>query len=123
MKLVNKFSCNFYYFKIKKNIYFITKYLNQMKSINLFKMELAILWNDNSETILPYTVLRKACPCAFCGGEKDVLGNQYGGQGVVVDKKISIVKYTKVGYYGLQFFFSDGHKDGIYTFELLKKLS
>ena len=123
MKLVNKFSCNFYYFKIKKNIYFITKYLNQMKSINLFKTELAILWNDNSETILPYTALRRACPCAFCSGEQDVLGNQYGGENVVVDKKIVVVKYTKVGYYGLQFFFSDGHKDGIYTFELLKKLS
>ena len=123
MKLVNKFSCNFYYFKIKKNIYFITKNINIMQSINLFKTELAILWQDNSETILPYTTLRSACPCAFCSGEKDVLGNQYGGQTVSVDKNISIVKFTKVGYYGLQFFFSDGHKDGIYTFKLLKSLS
>ena len=123
MKLVNKFSCNFYYFKIKKNIYFITKNINIMQSINLFKTELAILWQDNSETILSYTTLRSACPCAFCSGEKDVLGNQYGGQAVSVDKNISIVKFTKVGYYGLQFFFSDGHKDGIYTFELLKSLS
>ena len=123
MKLVNKFSCNFYYFKIKKNIYFITKNINIMQSINLFKTELAILWQDNSETILSYTTLRSACPCAFCSGEKDVLGNQYGGQTVSVDKNISIVKFTKVGYYGLQFFFSDGHKDGIYTFELLKSLS
>ena len=123
MKLVNKFSCNFYYFKIKKNIYFITKNINIMQSINLFKTELAILWQDNSETILSYTTLRSACPCAFCSGEKDVLGNQYGGQAVSVDKNISIVKFKKVGYYGLQFFFSDGHKDGIYTFELLKSLS
>ena len=123
MKLVNKFSCNFYYFKIKKNIYFITKNINIMQSINLFKTELAILWQDNSETILSYTTLRSACPCAFCSGEKDVLGNQYGGQAVSVVKNISIVKFKKVGYYGLQFFFSDGHKDGIYTFELLKSLS
>ena len=95
MKLVNKFSCNFYYFKIKKNIYFITKYLNQMKSINLFKTELAILWNDNSETILPYTALRRACPCAFCSGEQDVLGNQYGGENVVVDKKWYVSKMSE----------------------------
>ena len=122
MKLVNKFSCNFYYFKIKKNISFITKYINTMKSINLFKTELAILWGDNSETILPYRTLREACPCAFCSGEKDVLGHQYGGQNVAVDKNISIIKYTKVGYYGLQFFFSDGHKDGIYTFDFLKTM-
>ena len=38
-------------------------------------------------------------------------------------KNISIIKYSNVGYYGLQFFFSDGHKDGIYTFEFLKNLS
>ena len=94
-----------------------------MKSINLFKTELAILWEDDSETILSYIALRKACPCAFCSGEKDVLGNQYGGQNVAANQSISIIKYTKVGYYGLQFFFSDGHKDGIYTFELLKNLS
>ncbi len=94
-----------------------------MKSINLFKEELAILWDDDSESIIPYTKLRQACPCAFCSGEKDVLGNQYGGQDVAVKKNISIIKYSNVGYYGLQFFFSDGHKDGIYTFEFLKNLS
>ena len=94
-----------------------------MKSINLFKDELAILWDDNAESIILYTKLRSACPCAFCNGEKDVLGNQYGGQNIKADKNISIIKYTLVGYYGLQFFFSDGHKDGIYTFELLKNLS
>ena len=95
----------------------------EMQSINLFKEELAILWDDGSETIIPYIKLRQACPCAFCSGEKDVLGNQYGGQNVTAEKNISIIKYSSVGYYGLQFFFSDGHKDGIYTFEFLKNLS
>ena len=91
-----------------------------MKSINLFKNELAILWEDDTETYISYTILRKLCPCAFCSGEKDVLGNQYGGESVVPEKAISIVQFKKVGFYGLQFFFSDGHKDGIYTFEFLK---
>jgi len=94
-----------------------------MKSIHLFKTELAILWEDGSESIVPFTTLRSACPCAFCSGEKDVLGNKYGGVDVKLDQAITIIKYEKVGYYGLQFFFSDRHKDGIYTFELLKKLA
>ena len=94
-----------------------------IKSINLFKKELAILWEDNSETVVLYQKLRAHCPCAFCSGEKDVLGNQYGGTNVNINKDVALVKYKKVGYYGLQFFFSDGHKDGIYTFELLKSLS
>jgi DUF971 family protein len=94
-----------------------------IKSINLFKEELAILWADNSETVVLYQKLRTCCPCAFCCGEKDVLGNQFGGEKVDINKDIALIKYKKVGYYGLQFFFSDGHKDGIYTFELLKSLS
>ena len=91
-----------------------------MKSINLFKNELALLWEDDTETYIPYAILRKLCPCAFCSGEKDVLGNQYGGVEVVPEKEISIIPFKKVGFYGLQFFFSDGHKDGIYTFDFLK---
>ena len=92
-----------------------------VKSINLFKSEVAILWEDDVETYIPYGELRSLCPCAFCSGEKDVLGNQYGGNKIVPKPDIVVVRFQKVGFYGLQFFFSDGHKDGIYTFELLKK--
>ena len=91
-----------------------------MKSINLFGAELAILWEDETETIIKYSALRRMCPCAFCSGEKDVLGNQYGGVDLKEDNEISILKFEKIGHYGLQFFFSDGHKDGIYTFDFLK---
>ena len=93
-----------------------------MKSLNLFKTELAILWEDNTETIVQYSFLRKRCPCAFCSGEKDALGNQYGGKELKENKEVSIVAFEKIGYYGVQFFFSDGHKDGIYTFKFLKTL-
>ena len=37
--------------------------------------ELAIAWSDGTETFLNLEVLRRACPCAVCGGEPDVLGN------------------------------------------------
>ena len=36
--------------------------------------ELAIAWNDGTESFLKVELLRRACPCAACGGEPDVLG-------------------------------------------------
>ena len=91
-----------------------------IQSINLFKNEVAIVWENQTTTVIKNTKLRQLCPCAFCSGEKDVFGNKYGGGDIKTMEIISIVKFKKVGYYGLQFFFSDGHKDGIYTFDFLK---
>ena len=92
-----------------------------MKTIQFFSDILIITWANNKETIISYANLRKICPCAMCGGESDVLGNVYGGTKVAANKDIKIVKYNQIGHYGVQFYFSDGHKDGIYTFDLLKK--
>ena len=92
-----------------------------MKTIKFFSDILIITWDNGNETIISYADLRKLCPCALCGGESDVLGNVYGGTDVAFNKEIKILKYNRIGHYGLQFYFSDGHKDGIYTFDLLKK--
>ena len=70
-----------------------------------------------------YKKLRELCPCAFCSGEKDVLGNVYKGEKTIIKDDIKIIKYEFIGHYGLQFYWSDGHKDGIYTLELLKEFS
>ena len=58
----------------------------------------------------------------MCGGESDVMGNIYGGEKVTANENIKILKYSSIGHYGIQFYFSDGHKDGIYTFDFLKTL-
>jgi len=94
-----------------------------IQSINLFKKELALVWDDGTSSIIENITLRQACPCAFCSGETDVLGNKYGGVQQKINTEVFIVKYEQVGYYGLQFFFSDGHKDGIYTFKFLRSLN
>jgi DUF971 family protein len=39
--------------------------------------ELAVKWDDGSETYIPLERLRRACPCAGCHGETDILGNVY----------------------------------------------
>ena len=45
------------------------------KNLQLIGSELAIEWNDGAESFLALELLRRACPCASCGGEPDVLGN------------------------------------------------
>ena len=37
--------------------------------------ELAIRWEDGSESFIPLETLRRCCPCASCHGETDILGN------------------------------------------------
>jgi DUF971 family protein len=46
----------------------------QPKAIQKIGTELAIAWSDGQETYLPLEALRRACPCASCGGEPDFLG-------------------------------------------------
>ena len=94
-----------------------------LKDVVLLPTLLAIKWTNNQESFIPFFLLRKRCPCAFCSGETDALGNQYRGPGFSVVKDILIINYSSVGHYGLRLYFSDGHKDGIYTFDFLKTCS
>src|SRR5436309_9955717 len=47
----------------------------ELKNLQLIGNELAMRWNDGVESYLPLERFRRACPCAVCGGEPDVLGN------------------------------------------------
>tara|TARA_Y100000994_G_scaffold247572_1_gene253242 strand:+ start:1026 stop:1319 length:294 start_codon:yes stop_codon:yes gene_type:complete len=95
-----------------------------IKSIVVFEKELALKLSDGSDLFVNLADLRKACPCAGCSGETDVFGNTYIGENkkLVLDA-FKVVKYSFVGLYGVRFFWGDGHRDGIYTFDLLKSLN
>tara|TARA_Y100000748_G_scaffold296453_1_gene289284 strand:- start:245 stop:538 length:294 start_codon:yes stop_codon:yes gene_type:complete len=95
-----------------------------IKSIVVFEKELALKLSDDSDLFVNLADLRKACPCAGCSGETDVFGNTYIGENkkLVLDA-FKVVKYSFVGLYGVRFFWGDGHRDGIYTFDLLKSLN
>ena len=41
--------------------------------------ELVIVWEDGREDYIALEKLRRACPCAMCRGERDILGNLYKG--------------------------------------------
>ena len=93
-------------------------------SIALFDNEIAIKWSDGLDVFISLKALRFGCPCAWCSGEKDVLGNVYKGQqSKLSDASFLITRYEKVGLYGIRFFWKDNHHDGIYSFDLLKRLS
>src|ERR1700709_943778 len=84
--------------------------------------QLAIQWNDGSETYLPLEYLRRACPCAACGGEPDVLGRVVRPRVTYTDASFRLKGYQLVGSYALQPSWEDGHATGLYTFDYLKNL-
>lgn len=91
--------------------------------IQVVGTELAIRWDDGSETYIPLTALRQHCPCASCAGEKDVLGNLYKGPDrPLTPRAMELVEVVPVGGYAVQPVWADGHNTGLYTFEYLRRL-
>jgi DUF971 family protein len=85
--------------------------------------ELAIRWNDGAESYLDLQFLRRACPCAACGGEPDVLGNVLRPEVAYSDNSFELEGFDVVGGYALQPRWRDGHNTGIYSFQYLRRLS
>ncbi|HWY41268.1 MAG TPA: DUF971 domain-containing protein [Chthoniobacterales bacterium] len=85
--------------------------------------ELAIRWNDSTESYLDLQFLRRACPCAACGGEPDVLGNILRPDVNYTDDSFELVGFQIVGGYALQPVWGDGHNTGIYSFQYLRRIS
>src|SRR5262245_16785254 len=86
--------------------------------------ELAIRWEDGRESFVRLETLRRACPCAGCKGEGDIMGNLYKNP----DKPLSpqafqLQRIANVGGYAIQPIWGDGHASGIYSFEYLKKVT
>jgi DUF971 family protein len=84
--------------------------------------ELAIAWSDDTESFLQLELLRRACPCAACGGEPDVLGNILRPHVTYADKSFQLIGFDLVGGYALQPRWADGHSTGIYSFTYLRRL-
>ncbi len=86
--------------------------------------ELAIKWDDGSESFIPLEKLRRACPCAGCKGEMDILGNVYKGPDVALPPTaFELVRITRVGGYAVQPVWADGHATGIYSFDYLRSVA
>ena len=86
--------------------------------------EVRLAWSDGHHSAFDFDTLRKICPCAVCNEQRQ---NQ---DPLRVLKPDQIVKKAElepdnpvemVGNYALQFFWADGHRTGIYTFDYLRR--
>src|SRR5262245_2229700 len=86
--------------------------------------QLAIKWDDGTESFIPLETMRRRCPCASCHGETDILGNVYKGPDRALSgTAFNLVRLNYVGGYAVSPVWGDGHSTGIYSFEYLKRLA
>ena len=86
--------------------------------------ELAIKWDDGSESFVKLEKLRRHCPCAGCKGEVDIMGNLYKNP----DKPLTpaafqLVRLATVGGYAVQPHWGDGHGSGLFSFDYLRTVA
>ena len=83
---------------------------------------LALAWSDGTESFLDLAHLRRACPCASCGGEPDVLGNVMMPDVSYTPESFELRGWQIIGGYAIQPTWADGHGTGLYTFPYLQRL-
>jgi len=86
--------------------------------------ELAIRWNDGTESFLKLETMRRHCPCAGCRGETDVMGNLYKSPSRPYSPDSFILRQLPlVGGYAVQPVWGDGHATGIFSWDYLKRVA
>lgn len=92
--------------------------------IQMIGDELAIKWEDGGESYVKLATLRRACPCAGCKGEVDVLGHLHKGPDhPLTPRAFDLVRIVTVGGYAIQPIWADGHSTGLYSFDYLRRLA
>ena len=86
--------------------------------------ELAIKWDDGSESFVKLEVLRRHCPCAGCKGETDIMGNLYKNPDQpLAPSAFKLVRLASVGGYAVQPLWGDGHGTGLFAFDYLRRIA
>jgi DUF971 family protein len=95
----------------------------ELRDVQMIGNELALRWNDRAESYFDLPFLRRACPCAACGGEPDVLGNVLRPDVSYRADSFELSGWQLVGGYALQPQWRDGHNTGLYSFDYLRRLN
>ena len=93
------------------------------ETIQLIGNELAVRWSDGEESYLQLELLRRACPCAACGGEPDVMGNLARPSVSYTTESFRLTTWNIIGGYALQPRWADGHNTGLYAYTYLRRLA
>lgn len=80
---------------------------------HLLRGVLDLAWPDGRSSSWTHAALRAACPCAECRARRRA------GLAVDADAQVRLAAIDPVGAYGLNLGFTDGHRRGIYPFEML----
>lgn len=98
-------------------------------------LSVVIKWSDNTESTLSTKILRENCPCAFCKAkrgddshDRPLIPEQGMKRSLKVidhslEEEITLQEIWLIGSYAIGMKWADGHATGIYTFELLNRLS
>lgn len=83
-----------------------------------------ITWADGHTSAFNLDALREACPCAACRGGHHNMDRQQDPDILELTpvQSYEVKDIQQVGKYAIQFFWSDGHNSGIYTWEYLRGL-
>jgi DUF971 family protein len=77
---------------------------------------LALHWPGGRVATFTHAQLRAACPCSECRARRR------GGETIAPDEQVRITGIEPVGAYALNLAFSDGHRRGIFPFQMLTEL-
>ena len=92
------------------------------KTIETVNNFLAIVWEDGTETFVDFETLRRACPCAACKGEANILVAAAPMPQNFTPASFELRSWHYVGGYALQPHWGDGHASGIYSYDYLRRL-
>lgn len=95
--------------------------------VDLKKRQLSVDWQDGYTSHLAFELLRQQCPCAVCNELRAeanadplrILSSDQANASGELDPETPV---QEVGRYALQFFWTDGHRTGIYTYPFLREL-
>ena len=81
--------------------------------------DVKIRWQDGHESLYPARALRLACPCAGC---VDEVTGTIRIIATSIPQDVRPLAINLVGRYAISIEWSDNHRTGIYSFELLRKI-
>jgi DUF971 family protein len=77
---------------------------------------LALHWPDGRTATFTHAQLRAACPCSECRARRRA------GEAVEADAQVRLAAIEPVGAYAINLAFTDGHRRGIFPFQMLAEL-
>ncbi len=92
------------------------------KQIEVINNILAVAWEDGHESYFEFEPLRRACPCAVCKGETNVMTAYIPPPPVYTPASFQMTGLEYVGGYAIQPRWADGHSSGLYAFQYLRRL-